>query len=271
MAAAATQFNDRDPSRRRRRTALDEKTLTEVRMMPAMSRRTAVRSILGGGAALVLPAKAFAMPSGGEEIAFRAYRNGTEIGTHRLTFSADGDRLLVDVEIRFDVTFAFVTLYRYRHRSRETWQGTRLVALDTSTDDDGERFAVRAAAEGERLVVETAAGKALTLPGTILPTSYWHERTVEVSQWLDSQSGRLLRSDVERIGVEPIDAAGRRVNATRYHLRGDLSCELWYAEQRWSKLRFAAADGSTIDYVLESSSVDNAAWFAQWAAGPVDS
>lgn len=237
-------------------------------MIPVMSRRAAVRSILGAGAALAVPARASALPAAGDEILFLAYRNGAEIGTHRLAFSAAGERLLVDIEIRFDVTFAFVTLYRYRHRSRETWHGARLVALDTTTDDDGERFAVRAEAEGDRLLVETASGETLTLPGDTLPTSYWHERTIAASQWLDTQSGRLLRSDVERMGREPVEAAGDRVSATRYRLQGDLSCELWYAERRWSKLRFAASDGSTIDYVLASTSLDEAAWFSEWPARP---
>jgi len=229
-------------------------------MTPLLSRRAVVRSLLGGSAALALSGRAFAQPPAGEEVVFRADRNGDEIGWHRLAFTTEGERLLVEVEIRFDVTFAFLTLYSYRHRSRETWQGPRLVGLDTTTDDGGEQFAVQAAAKGDRLVVETAAGDVLDLPGDTLPTSYWHERTVGVSQWLDTQSGRLMRSTVERLGVEQVETAKAPLTATRYRLEGDLSCELWYADQRWCKLRFRASDGSTIDYVLESRLIDHAAW-----------
>jgi hypothetical protein len=267
MAATPRHFNERDPPRRRRRTPF-RNTLSDVKtdIMPAMSRRAAVRSILGSGAVLALPVPALALPAADGEIAFRAHRNGTGIGTHRLGFSAAGNRLVVDIEISFDVSFAFVTLYRYRHRSRESWQGARLVGLDTNTDDDGERFVVRARAQADRLLVETAAGDTLALPGDTLPTSYWHERTVTASQWLDTQSGRLLRSRVEQVGREPIEAAGTRVSATRYRLEGDLSCELWYAGRLWSKLRFGASDGSTIDYVLTVTSLGDAAWFAHWPA-----
>lgn len=228
-------------------------------MTPLFSRRGVVCSLLGGSAALALPGAAFALPAA-DEVFFRAYRNGDEIGWHRLAFRAEGERLKVEVEIRFDVTFAFITLYSYRHRSRETWQGARLVGLDTTTEDGGDKFAVQAAAKGDRLVVETGAGEVLDLPGSTLPTSYWHERTVGVSQWLDTQSGRLMRSTVERLGVEPVETAGARLDATRYRLEGDLSCELWYVDQRWCKLRFGASDGSTIDYVLESKLIDHAAW-----------
>ena len=229
-------------------------------MTPLLSRRAMVRTMLGGSAALALSGNALAVPAGGDEIVFRAYRNGDEIGWHRLAFRAEGEDLNVEVEIRFDVTFAFITLYSYRHRSRETWQGARLVGLDTTTEDGGDKFAVRAAARGDRLLVETGAGEVLDLPGDTLPTSYWHERTVGVSQWLDTQSGRLMRSTVERLGVEPVETAADRLSATRYRLEGDLSCELWYTDQRWCKLLFRASDGSTIDYVLESKLIDHAAW-----------
>jgi hypothetical protein len=95
-----------------------------------------------------------------------------------------------------------------------------------------------------------------------MPSSYWHERTIQRGQWLDTQSGRLARSTVERLGAEPIEAAGRSVTATRYRLRGDIECELWYHESQWRKLRFDASDGSIIEYGLESATGDGAAWLA---------
>jgi hypothetical protein len=218
-------------------------------MVPVMPRRAVLRA-LAGGAALALPRPARARPRDAAQTLFRASRDGSEIGWHRLAFRTDGERLVVDIEISFEVSFAFLTLYRYHHRSRETWRGPRLVALDTTTDDDGERYAVRAQAAGDRLRVATAAGETVELPADVLPTSYWHESTVARSQWLDTQKGRLLRAEVERQGQDEILAGGRRVRATRYRLQGDLDCELWYHEQRWSKLRFRASDGSTIDYQL---------------------
>jgi hypothetical protein len=220
--------------------------------MPVLGRRAL---LLAGGAALAMPRRALA-GAGAARMTFEATRNGSPIGWHRLAFRRDGERLLVEIEIAFEVVFAFLTLYRYRHRSRETWRGTRLVALDTTTEDNGERHAVRARAAGPRLAVETAAGASLSLPGDTLPTSYWRERTVARGEWLDSQSGRLLRAAVERLGAEQIEAAGRRVEAVRYRLAGDLDCELWYHEQRWSKLRFHASDGSTIEYHLAANALD---------------
>lgn len=229
--------------------------------MSTLTRRALLRSAALSSVGLLRPRSLLAMPAAGEHLAFRAYRDGDEIGEHRLAFTADGARLQVAIDIRFDVRFAFLTVYSYRHQSRETWQSGRLVALDAITDDNGEQSTVRARAGGEQLVVEVGGGRQ-SLPAHILPTSYWHESTIEREQWLDTQSGRIVRSSVTRLGTGQIEAGGQSVGATHYRLRGDLNCELWYRDRQWTKLRFNASDGSTIDYVLQSARFDRAARFA---------
>jgi hypothetical protein len=184
-----------------------------------------------------------------DRLDFEALRDGSPLGTHRLRFRREGDLLHVEIAIDFAVSFAFLTFYRYRHRNHEVWQGDRLVRLDAATDDDGERFEVRARAEGDRLLVDGSGGR-LELPADTLTTSYWHERTVERSEWLNTQDGRLARSAVTARGSERVEAAGREVEAARYTLEGDISSDLWYRDGLWVKLRFAAR-GSTIEYVLQ--------------------
>jgi hypothetical protein len=78
----------------------------------------------------------------------------------------------------------------------------------------------------------------------------WADDTVRQSAWLDVEAGRLVRSEIEALPAERIFAAGRTVQAERYRLTGAIACDLWYHQGRWSKHRFVASDGSTIDYVL---------------------
>jgi Family of unknown function (DUF6134) len=212
------------------------------------------RDLLMGGMACAtmafLPQPAPAVVPASRQLDFRARRNGADIGWHRLRFAEQDDRLVVDIEIELEVRFLLFPVYSYRHTNREVWGGDRLLALESRTDDNGTRHRVAARAEGERLLVDGTAGR-LELPPDTLPTSYWHEATVERGEWLDTQSGRLVRSTVIAQGPEPIRARGREVRAERYALSGDLECELWYHDGSWAKLRFAATDGSTIDYLLE--------------------
>jgi hypothetical protein len=211
------------------------------------TRRQALCGIGSAMALSLLPAPLVARPAP-PDFHFFARRNGERIGHHQVGFIRDGEHLQVDVDIQFDVTFAFIPLYRYRHHNRELWRGNRLIELKSQTDDDGAAHWVRAVARGDRLLVESSAG-ARDLPADTASTSYWNEAKIRDGRWIDTQSGRLVRSTVETHPPEPVRADGRSVLAKRYALAGDIDCDLWYNGGRWVKLRFQAPDGSTIDYV----------------------
>lgn len=72
-------------------------------------------------------------------------RNAGSIGSHVVRFREADGRLVVETSVRIEVTFVFITLYRYALAATETWLDGRLVALSSATDDDGERLSVRAA------------------------------------------------------------------------------------------------------------------------------
>jgi hypothetical protein len=182
---------------------------------------------------------------------FAAYRNGSLLGTHKIDFSRTGERLVVDIEIAFDVKLAFIPLYSYRHKNREVWEGSKLLSLNTETDDNGVAFNVRAERADGRLLVDGSGGK-LDLPGDTPTTSYWNEDFVTAGEWLDTQSGNLVRSTVTKKWPETMMVEGQPVEAVPYDLEGDITCSIWYADGRWVKLAFVGEDGSMIDYVLDT-------------------
>lgn len=213
------------------------------------------RHVLAGGlTALIMPsltrpAAAAPIPADGET-RFAAFRNGSRFGSHVLTFRQEGSDLHLNVAIDFSVGVGPIKLFRYTHRNEEVWRDGRLLSLDSTTDDDGDEYWVKARADGDVLRVDGSAGQ-LELPGDTLSTSYWHERTVSRGQWLDSQKGQLVKSTVSDKGAEEVSAGGELIQATRYGLVGDITCDLWYRDGRWVKLLFDI-EGSEIEYRLES-------------------
>jgi len=181
---------------------------------------------------------------------FTAYRNGSRLGFHRIDFSRSGERLVVDIEIVFDVKLAFIPFYRYRHKNREIWAEGQLMSLDTETDDNGTDYRVKAVREDNHILVDGSEGR-LKFPGDTLTTSYWDEQGIERGEWVDTQRGKLARSTVIKMPAEPVLAGGRTVMATRYDLDGDISCSLWYADGRWVRLLFVSEDDSKIEYTSE--------------------
>ena len=209
------------------------------------------RSVLAGlaGTGVIATAPAFA----GVELAtayqppilkFQVQREGSPIGVVLERFEARGNRLQVDVYIEFVVKLAFIPVYRYEHRSREIWEGGRLVRLDTVTNDDGDAQAVQARVRGGDLAVSGPSGD-LTAPGDILPSSYWHPRFMQQSRMLDSQKGRILEFTIADKGIERIGVQNAQmIEANRYAMRGDIDLDFWYdSRERWRKMSFTIKGG----------------------------
>ncbi len=213
-------------------------------------RKSVLWAVSVAAAGMVLLGSAMANLPPADQIAFSVFRGDSPIGHHRLSFERAREDLLVNVDIELKVKFAVFTLYDYKHRSRETWRDGRLVGLDTKTNDNGDKFFVRAAATQDGLAVESSSG-AYVAPADVLPTSYWRPDTVAQSKLLNTQDGRLLEVSVEELGQELVRAGGRDIPAQRFRFSGDLELELWYGDSaEWLRTRFEAK-GAEIDYSIE--------------------
>jgi len=180
-------------------------------------------------------------------LAFDVLRGGANIGTHKVAIREAGSRTEVEIEIDLAVRFAFITVYRYTHRSREAWDAGRLVALDASTDDNGERTNVTARAAEGGLAVDGSGGRYVA-PATVFPTSYWRREKLERTHLLDTQSGKLVAVANVAIGRRAATVDGAPVAVDFYRVSGDLEAELGYAaDGSWASLAFEAK-GARIDY-----------------------
>lgn len=198
------------------------------------------------------PALATAIPPSGT-LVFDVSRGGDPMGEHVLEFRQHGDRIEVTVTIEFAVSIAFITVFRYTHRNREIWENGRLISLDSSTDDDGDAFFVRAERSDAGLEVDGSSGR-FTAPAETLSATYWRAETIDQQRLLDTQYGRLADVRSRRLTEQVIEAAQRQVVADRYRTEGDLDLDVWYSPAgQWVKLAFEAR-GATVDYTLRGGS-----------------
>lgn len=213
-------------------------------------------ALVGGtfGGAVAPASRAFASGDAGDAqtLDFKVLRDGSEIGSHRLQISREGERTLVDIDINLEVGFGPLVLYRYAHRNREVWEDGQFIRFDSHTDDDGESYAVTAERRNRDIVVDRKPAEDYRIDRPdVLPTSYWNEATVRQQVLLDTQKGRKMEVQVEDLGWDEIEASGRTIRARKYEMRGDLRLTLWYDESgRWVKLVFPFK-GSTIEYVMK--------------------
>ena len=203
-----------------------------------------------------LSAPAQATAPDGLTLEYRVLRDGFEIGRHKILFRHGDDVetplvMTVETEIRITVKLFFITLYSYRLDSIETWRGDRLVALESTTDDDGDFYAVRAVAEGDGLRVDGAA-ESWTAPATIVPTSLWRREMAQGSLLLGVEQGEAIAVSIVEAGRETVTARGAEVSATKLVVSGELERELWYDDDGiLVHMRLIGRDGSTITYELQ--------------------
>lgn len=211
-----------------------------------------MRRLLALAAALLFAVAAPAAAANPEppgNLSFQVFRGSSQIGTHRINFTRTGEDLIVDVGIDLAVRVAGIAVYRYTHRNREVWRGGRLVAINTTTDDDGDKVTVVGRATGAGFEVQVG-GASTVLPATILPTSYWHPRTAEARQMLNTQGGDLLSFNIAAGGEEQIDTTKGKVPARRFGVTGGLDVDIWYDRAgRLARIAFKTKrDGSLIWY-----------------------
>lgn len=188
------------------------------------------------------------VPAGGR-LGFRVVRNGSAIGQHLLFFEAQGTQLVVRVEVDIAVTFGPITLYRYRHRARESWEGGQVAAFSAETNDDGTRSTVTMRPQGERLAVESTTAGSYLAPSGALPATHWNRRMLQ-APFINTQTGELMRPQVRSAGAEALPWAPQR-RGERMVMSGDVDMETWYdAMPGWIGLRFLGRDGSTIQYEI---------------------
>lgn len=219
--------------------------------LPGLGRRLLLASLTTsplaprGVRAATLPVPA------GDRLGFDVMRRGARLGEHVLTFHRTGETL--DVTIRVAVAYSIgpITLYRYRHEAQLRWQGARVVAIDSRTDDNGTHDWMNARpGGGAGLVVQGATVPRYTAPPDAEPSTHWNR--VELSApWINTQTGRLMRPTVTPTGRQSIPTVSGTIAAEGYLLTGDVDLRLWYDAAGWAGLEFSK-NGTPVSYLRQA-------------------
>lgn len=185
-----------------------------------------------------------------ELIRFAIVRNGEQIGTHALEINRSGPETSVKIATDLEVKVLFVTAYRLQHTAMERWVDGRLVALNSSTDNNGTRHKVSVIETPNGMEVR-ADGKVVRADRTIMPGSLWNPELLSRSMMLDEQDGAILPLSVVDHGSKQLTIKSRVMKARHYTLKSKWTQDVWYDEQaRLVKASLIASDGSEILYKL---------------------
>ena len=190
-----------------------------------------------------------AIPVG--KLSYTVMREGSDIGTHVMNVARSGDSVTVDSETNIAVKVMMITAYRFEQTAREVWRAGRLVELSATTNDDGTKNKLEAAARDNNLVLNVD-GKTATIPATVLPASLWNPKLVQQSKLFDTADGRQLNVSVKFIGEESVTARKTKIAARHYSITGDVRRELWY-DANWTPVQahlLRPKDTTVVAFVL---------------------
>lgn len=196
--------------------------------------------ILGVGAATVFSPLPL-LAAGGGSRTFTVYRDGSEMGSHRIDVRPGPDGAAeVDIDIRLQVKVLGITAYRYSMRNREVWKGGRLVSMDSETNDDGDADFSRVRQVGDELEIEGSmfSGR---VPGDSVSTTYWSMDFLKRGIWINTQTGVPIEVATAAIGPGEIDGPSGPIATERWTAKGEkLDVILHYAGGEWLSVEFEA-------------------------------
>ena len=202
------------------------------------------------GAALLLASWHAQAQSGAWD--FRVYLNDSPIGYHRFTLREQGAEREMKIEANFNVKILFINAYHYVHDATEHWRGNCLESLTARTDDNGEKLAVDASRDNERLAVTTAKGRDM-LGACVMSFAYWNPEILRQTRLLNAQTGEFEAVKIAALGDESIPVRGAPVVAKHYRITGPKNpIDLWYsADQVWLALESTLESGRRLRYRIE--------------------
>jgi hypothetical protein len=208
--------------------------------------------VLAGLGALVATPAAAQSPATPRDLSFRVDRKGSHMGFLHVGFTREGDRLVVRTRVDLSVHAAFLRVFHYTHDSTEIRRGEQLLSLQAETYDDGQRYRVRAAPQGESLKLEGPAGTRTVPPRSLTSNSVWHPAFARQRDLIDCEKARFEALTVEPLGqrLMPVLGAQRLVIGHRItvsYARG----EVWHDQAgEWVHSVFQTK-GETLTYVRD--------------------
>jgi hypothetical protein len=185
-----------------------------------------------------------------QDLNFDVLRNGEKIGNHQIIFEKHGADLNVSIQTDVEVKIMFVPVYKFHHKSMETWKNGQLVGLYSKTNDDGTLHQLSLARQNN-VLSGTSDGKEISITRDILPASLWHPKIINSLSLLNTLEGHEMKIAVHHIGQEIMTTDKGTQPADYYKLTGELERELWFdKDQRLIKVRFKGSDDSEITYKL---------------------
>ena len=205
------------------------------------------------GAAIIfvaLSGAAVIASTGAATMNFAVMRNGAQIGTNSVSFDRSANGTTVQTVTHVSVGLGFITFYHFDQTETEQWTDGRLVALNSTTDDNGTVHHASATVRDGKIEVR-ADNQVKELAPTTIPLNLWNVALVDQKMVLDPEHGSIEPVKVIDRGEENVAVQGKTRRTHHYQIVTTFPQDVWYDDKNdLVQVELKGRDGSTIRYRL---------------------
>ena len=182
------------------------------------------------------------------ELVFDLYRNNQFIGQHIYLINRDGQNLIVQNTINFEIKILGITLYKYFAKGQEQYIDGKFHSFSSMTKQNKKEKFVKIYKNEDQFFIEGSSYKG-EAPKDFIIGTWWNHLIVKSNAQISAASGRIIEQNVKFIGKETIIINNEKYSALRFHFFSSdpslskdkkLNMDVWYDEKSlmWLKASF---------------------------------
>jgi len=189
---------------------------------------------------------------------FDLYRNNKLIGTHIYTFSNDGDNLIVDSKINFEIKKLGVSLYKYHAAGTETYKDGILINFNSKTNQNKKDKYVNIQLKDDKYIIDGSSYKGDANKDYIIGT-WWNHSIVNAKAQISAVSGRIIEQKVTFLGKKTINISGKKIKTLHFNFASTdetlskgkkMNTDIWYEEDTLNWIKASFEKSGTWEYRL---------------------
>ena len=182
------------------------------------------------------------------ELVFDLYRNNQFIGQHIYLFNRDGQNLIVQNTINFEIKILGITLYKYFSKGQEQYIDGKFHSFSSVTKQNKKEKFVKIYKNEDQFFIEGSSYKG-EAPKDFIIGTWWNHLIVKSNAQISAASGRIIEQNVKFIGKETIKINNEKYSVLRFNFFSSdpslskdkkLNMYVWYDEKSlmWLKASF---------------------------------
>jgi len=173
------------------------------------------------------------------------------IGTYTNIVSQNGSTANVRTNLHIAVKVVGIPMFHQDATREERWQDQRLVAFNSTTDDNGTQIVVNGQADRTGFVIRSSSNGTVTAPPQVRPANPWAPFLLHTDTIMSTKTGRVDKAIVTDTGEVTATFDGRPTRVHQWFVDSDKHQVVWI-DRRGVVVAFQTQEnGSPINFVLK--------------------